>query len=43
MAKKRKKYSGQFKFTAALEAVKGLRTINEIASQHSVHPNQVST
>jgi putative transposase len=42
VTKKRKKYSSQFKFKVALEAVKGLQTINEIASQHSVHPNQVS-
>lgn len=26
----------------ALEAIKGLRTINEIASEHGVHPNQIS-
>jgi putative transposase len=43
VTKKRKKYSSQFKFKVALEAVKGLQTINEIASKHSVHPNQVST
>lgn len=43
MTKKRKKYSSQFKFKVALEAVKGLQTINEIASQNSVHPSQVST
>jgi len=24
-----------------MEAVKGLATVNEIASQHNVHPNQV--
>ena len=41
MTKKRKKYSGQFKFKVALEALKGQQTINEIASQHGVHPNQV--
>ena len=41
MTKKRKQYSQQFKFKVALEAVKGLKTINEIAS-HNVHPNQVS-
>ena len=26
----------------ALEAIRGLRTINEIASEHGVHPNQIS-
>jgi len=43
VTKKRKKYSSQFKFNVALEALKGLQTINEIASQNSVHPSQVST
>jgi transposase-like protein len=43
VTKKRKKYSSQFKLKVALEAVKGLQTINEIASQNSVHPTQVST
>ena len=41
MTKKRRKYSQQFKFKAALEAVKELKTINEIASAYSVHPTQV--
>jgi putative transposase len=43
VTKKRKKYSGQFKFKIALEAVKGQVTINEIASSNNIHPNQVST
>ncbi len=42
MTKKRKKYSSQFKFKVALEAVKGQRTINEIASSNNIHSNQVS-
>jgi putative transposase len=41
MTKIRKQYSDQFKFKVALEAIKGLATINEIASQYQVHPNQV--
>ena len=43
MTKKRKKHSSQFKFKVALEAVKGQITLNEIASQNNIHPNQVST
>ncbi|MBE7532425.1 MAG: transposase [Ardenticatenaceae bacterium] len=43
MTKKRSQYSNQFKFKVALEAVKELRTINEIASTHEVHPGQVKT
>jgi len=40
---KRRQFSGQFKFKVALEAAKGQRTINEIASAYDVHPNQVSS
>ncbi len=42
MAKQRKRYTAQFKFEIALEAAKELKTINQIASDHSLHPNQVS-
>ena len=43
MTKKRKKYSQQFKFKVALEAIKELKTINEIASAYDVHPTQVKS
>lgn len=43
MGRKRRQFSNQFKFTVALEAVKGLKTINQIAGENNVHPNQVST
>lgn len=43
MGRKRRQFSNQFKFTVALEAVKGLKTINQIAGEYNVHPNQVST
>ena len=42
MSKRRARYSAQFKFQLALEAVKGLKTINELASEHGVHPTQIS-
>lgn len=42
MSKKRKQYSPGFKFKVALEAVKGLKTRNEIAAQFELHPMQVS-
>ena len=42
MSKPRTRDSAQFKFQLALEAAKGLKTINELASEHGVHPNQVS-
>ena len=41
MNKQRKIYSAEFKVKIALEAIKGQRTINEIASHYGVHPNQV--
>ncbi len=43
MGRKRRQFSSQFKFTVALEAVRGLKTVNQIAGEYSVHPNQVST
>jgi transposase-like protein len=42
MKQKRKQYSMQFKFKVALEAAKGVKTINQIAGEYSLHPNQVS-
>lgn len=42
MMQKRKQYNQQFKFKVALEAAKGVKTINQIASENSLHPNQVS-
>ena len=41
--RKRRTLNSRFKFRVALEAAKGLRSINEIAAEHKVHPNQVST
>lgn len=38
----RRKHSPQLKAKAALEALKGLRTINEIASDLEVHPGLVT-
>lgn len=42
MSKKRKTYTDKFKAEVALEAVKGMRTLAEIASDYQVHPTQVS-
>jgi transposase-like protein len=38
----KKRYSAAFKAKVALEAIKGQRTISEIASEYEVHPAQVS-
>jgi transposase len=40
---KRKSFTNEFKAKVALEAIKGNSTINEIASEFGVHPNQVNT
>jgi len=43
MAKqKRNTHSPEFKAKVALEAVRGVQTVNEIAQQYEVHPVQVS-
>jgi putative transposase len=41
MAQRRER-TGQFKARIVLEALKGQKTINEIASRHGVHPVQVT-
>jgi putative transposase len=38
----RKKHSADFKAKVALEAIKGLKTINELSSEYEVHPSQVN-
>lgn len=43
MSKKRRRHSAAFKFQIALEAAKGVQTVNELASEHNLHPNQIST
>jgi transposase-like protein len=40
---KRRNFSNQFKSKVVLEALRGDKTIQEIASKHQLHPNQVST
>ena len=42
MTTPRKRYSADFKSKVALEAVKGTKTVNEIASTHGLHPNQIT-
>ena len=40
---KRRRFTADFKAKVALEALRGDKTIQEIAGRHKVHPNQVST
>lgn len=38
----RRNHSPRFKFRVALEAAKGLKSINEIAAEHKLAPSQVT-
>ena len=42
MRSKRRNHSADFKAKVALAAIKGDRTVAELARQFNVHPNQVS-
>ena len=42
MKRKRRHLSAEFKARVALEALKGIRTINDIAQENDVAPTQVS-
>lgn len=41
MKQKRKQHSAGFKAKVALEAIRGERTLNELAGQFELHPTQV--
>jgi transposase-like protein len=43
MSRKRRNLSPAFKAKVALAAIKGDRTMAELAQQFEVHPNQIST
>ncbi len=43
MSKKRRNHSAAFKAKVALDAIKGDKTLSELASQYSLHPNQIQT
>ena len=38
----RRRFTSEFKARVALEALRGDKTVQEIAAHHKVHPNQVS-
>lgn len=42
MTNERRRYSADFKSKIALEAVKGAKTVNELASLHGLHPTQIA-
>jgi putative transposase len=41
MPRKRRSFSATFKSKVALDAIKGIKTVTEIAKLHQVHPSQV--
>ena len=43
MRKKRRTHSPEFKARIALEALKEIKTVNQIAAENEIHPVQVST
>ena len=42
MAGQRRRFSAQLKAKVAIEALKGQRTVAELAGQYQVHPNQIT-
>ena len=42
MGQTRKSHSKEFKAKVALEAVKGVHSLGELASRHKVHPTQIT-
>ena len=42
MKRKRRTHSPEFKARVALEALKGIKPVHEIASENEIHPVQVS-
>src|SRR5919198_361887 len=42
MSTQRQQYSAEFKARVALEALKGLKTVNALASTYGVHPTQIA-
>jgi len=40
--KKRKSYSKELKARVALDAIKGQKTVGELATEYAIHTNQIS-
>jgi len=42
MKGKRSAHSDKFKAKIAMEAIRGVKTLSELATEHKIHPNQIS-
>lgn len=42
MARQRRKFSSALKARLAIEAVKAVRSVSELAGEHQVHPSQIT-
>ena len=42
MPRNRRNFDGTFKAKVALDAIRGLKTVSELASLHKVHPTQIT-
>ena len=42
MKQERKQHSAEMKAKVAVEAIRGMRTLGEIASEYQVHPTQIT-
>lgn len=42
MSHQRRQHSGEFKARVALAAIRGEKTVNELATEYGVHPVQIS-
>ena len=43
MKGKRRAHSDKLKAKIAIEAIKGIKTLSELATEYKIHPNQIST
>jgi len=43
MGTERRRFTDKFKAEVAIDAVRGVKTLAELAAQYRVHPNQVSS
>lgn len=43
MKEKRRAHSDKFKAKVAIEDIIGIKTLSELATEHKIHSNQIST